>query len=153
MSHGVGIYTLGCLKCRRTFKWPSLGDMTYGEILLHGERGTVHRYVSVLNYAVVWNTIGAVINDRSAEGSALWWRILAVLADAVEGQQLAVDGACPHCRADSTNFRTPQRAAKTPERGGVDDATFDEFLALSESARRERVVAAAGEGWPERCPG
>ena len=78
MSHGAGFYTLGCTACHNVFELPSLGDMSYGEILLHGERGTVHRYVCVLDHPV-WGLIEALL-PQPVEASMQWWQVLARLA-------------------------------------------------------------------------
>jgi hypothetical protein len=143
MPHGAGFYTLGCTNCRQVFELPSLGDMTYGEILLHGERGTVHRYVSVLDHPA-WSVIENVLPPP--EGASMrWWQVLAALADSVEGQRLKVEPVCPHCQADGTHFRTPKWASKTPRVGEVDEATFTTFLALPPEEQRRRVAAVASE--------
>jgi hypothetical protein len=138
MPH-VGFYTLGCTNCRQVFDLPSLGDMNYGEILLHGERGTVHRYVCVLDHPV-WTVIDAVFSPQEPEGSRRWWRASAAAADPVDGQRLQVEPVCPHCQADSGCFRTPKWASKTPRRGEVDNATFNAFLALPSDEQRRRIA-------------
>ena len=144
MPHKAGFYSVGCTNCRRQFELPSLGDMTYGDVLLHGERGTVHRYVCVLDHPV-WRVIETVLGPRAPEGSVQWWRALAALADPVEGQHLQVDAVCPYCQADSTHFRTPKAAPRTPRVAEVEDATFNVFLALPADVQRQRAAAAAGK--------
>ncbi len=144
MPHGAGFYTLECVKCRNVFELPSLGDMTYGEALLHSERGDLHRYVCVLE-SPVWSAIDAVLRSRAPEGSDEWWRVLAALADAVDGQHFRIDPVCPHCQADGTHFRRPGWASKTPRIGEVKDAPFSAFLALPEDERAKRVAGVADE--------
>ena len=143
MPHGAGFYTLGCTNCRQVFELPSLGDMTYGETLLHGDRGGVHRYVCVLDNPA-WSVIEAVL-PPPVGSSMRWWQELAALADPVAGEHLKVEAVCPHCQADSSHFRAPKWASKTPRIGEVEDATFDAFLALSPAEQRQRVAASAGE--------
>jgi hypothetical protein len=135
---------MGCTNCKRTFELPSLGESTYGELLVHGERGIAHRYVCLFDHPV-WDAIETFFRAREPIGSQSWFDVLASLADPVDGEHLQYYVVCPHCQADASHFRTPKVASKTPRIGEVEDAAFDAFLALSEHERRQRVVAAAGE--------
>src|SRR4051812_17465207 len=135
MLHRVGLFTIACTNCKRTFELPSLGESIYGEALLHGERGVAHRYVCLFDHPV-WNTIEAVFRAREPNGSGRWWQVLASLADPVDGEHLRFDVVCPHCQADASHFHTPQGAPEKASVGEVEDATFNAFLALSEDERR-----------------
>lgn len=144
MPHGAGFYTICCANCRQVFELPSLGDMTYGAALLHGERGTMHRYVCVLDHPV-WGVIEAVLRPTEPKAFTRWWQVLAAVSDPVGGQRLRIEAVCPHCQADASHFRTLDSPSKMPRVGEVDDAAFTGFIALPDDERRIRILAARHE--------
>ena len=143
MPHEALLLTYDCTRCHQLFRFPWLGESTYGEVILHGERGGVHRYVWLIGHPA-WDAIDAVLRPRKKEFETM--AALAAVADPVDGQRfrLCPVPVCPHCQADA-HFRVPESAPETPPKCVVNDATFSEFLSLPPAEQRRRVLAAVGE--------
>ena len=143
MTSPAAFFTIRCRNCRHVFEVPSLGDMNYGERYLHGDRGTIHRYVRLLDHPVL-RVVEEVLRPQQSKQWDRCFRTLAALADPVEGQRLGLTPVCPQCHSDAMSFRKSHGAPAKPRIGEVAEATFHAFLALTPQEQRDSVAAMAG---------
>ena len=129
----VSLFSAMCARCESTFAWPVLPDMSYGELILTGERGTVHAYA-----CLVENPAFEFISSLLGPGSPTEQihESLARAADPIDGQRLTANRVCPVCRSREWKYW----AGDFVGMADLPDASFDEFLRLSETLRRERVL-------------
>jgi hypothetical protein len=140
------ILDLSCSRCGRTFECPSLGESTYGEVLLHTSDGTASRRIELIDNPA-FDFVTSVLTAAALNHGQLSWQVCAALADPVGGRRFGLTSASPHCQAGEESFRELHPGAQwaTVRTGAVEDATFREFAALAEGERRERVLRAARE--------
>ena len=139
-TYQVRMFEVECRHCRRGFPIPLLNDFTYGEFILHGERGGVFGYLSAFTCPLFKDihsrllTIAGCQEFTSAE-SARFREILACCADELDGQPLGLPSVCPFCRSQNLNYH---------DRRPLNDdlirvVTFIGFESLSDKAKMEKL--------------
>ena len=88
-THRVQFYEASCHHCRRTFSIPLLGDHSYSQFILHGERGSVFGYLSAYEEPA-WEDITARLGwlfttSRNRADIDRFQRVIAASADPIGG--------------------------------------------------------------------
>lgn len=133
-EHRVQFFDARCLHCRRTFSIPLLGDQSYGQFILHGEKGDVFGYLSAFDNPV-WEDIANRLKDAglfsysdSQTEVERFQRVIAASADPIGSQALELSPSCPSCHCDSLSYSdlTPLGVR------GIPSVTFYEYQKLAD---------------------
>jgi len=139
--HQVEFVSADCRHCRRSFPIPLLGDFAYGSFVLHGERGSVFGYLSTFE-CPFWDdiksrllTIAGQREFKSRADISRFQGVVASCADKIDGQPLDLAPACPFCHSRSVDYGD----TKPLHSGEIPAVTFTAFLALSDTAKTQRL--------------
>lgn len=136
----VQFYQASCNHCRRTFAMPLLGDQSYGQLILFGEKGSVFGYLCTFTERA-WENInerlrreGLLPFSKDREDLRLQ-RVIAALADAINGEKLSVYPICPSCRSDSITYgdSKPLNVREIPI------VTFHDYRSLPDAQKTEKL--------------
>ena len=88
-----------CASCGQLFSHPSLGDFSYGEVVLCTTDG--HHYATADAFGEFARRLTKLIDPSS---STTFWSILASLADPISGQILVHSIHCPSCKSSKLEY-------------------------------------------------
>jgi hypothetical protein len=121
---------------------PLLGDFSYGQFIFHGERGSAFGYLQALQDCA-WEDMTARLqraglfpSSRKSVQIDHFHRVVAALADAINGQRLLPHPIFPSCQsyAVSCDDSKPKVIREIPS------VKFQEYLALPDVARTQRLL-------------
>ena len=120
---------------------PLLGDQSYGQFILFGERGGAFGYLSAFDEPA-WDDITKRLerarlfttSERRADVDRLQ-RVIAASADAISGQSLGLLPVCPSCHSDSVAYgdSKPLGIRELPS------VTFHGYQLLSDEQKTDRL--------------
>lgn len=140
-AHKVQFFSAKCQACGHRFSMPLLGDFSYGEFILHGERQRVFGFLSAHDEPA-WEDIDArlrrvaLLSDSPSRPEIdRLHRVIAATADSIAGQRLVPFPVCPSCGARSVacGDSDPQGIHEIPR------VTFQWYRSLSDAERSRRV--------------
>lgn len=140
----IPAYRAWCKGCGEEFRVPILSDFTYGEFIAHGLAGLVFGYLNAIDSAA-WNAIQAIYGELNLPKSdaARFQHIVGNCLDPIDGQSLSIVSGprCPRCRSEGIDYRD----LPSDRLGSLDvpEASFHQFLALSEPDRRKLIAELA----------
>ena len=111
----VALCEAKCKHCGSVFGHASLGDLAYGEAVLSTEDGARFVVASAMT-EIAERVRGAIPASRPR----MFWRVLAAIADPIEGMHLTDAVICPHCQHSDLEYWGGRRLGET----SVPDATF-----------------------------
>jgi len=141
-SHLVQFFEASCHACGHRFSMPLLGDFSYGQFILHGERQSVFGFLSAHDKPA-WEDIDArLLRAGLFSASAIrpdidrFQRVVAASADAIGGQRLVPFPVCPSCGSRSVAYgdSRPQGIRDVPR------VTFGEYQLLSDEMRSHKLA-------------
>lgn len=144
--HRVGTFEALCKHCKRTFSIPLLGDQSYGQFILHGEKGGVFGYLCAFEEPA-WEDITnklrqlGFFTDLPTRDITRFQRAIAVSADQISGQKLDLFDVCPSCKSHSIDVwdSKPQGIVEIPT------VSFNDYNRLPNEERIEKL----GELWKQ----
>ena len=141
VSYRVQFYQGLCNHCRRTFAMPLLGDQSYGQFILFGEKGSVCGYLCAFTEPA-WEDItqrlrqAGLFPDSEHRDIPRFQDVIAASADAIQGQKLSMLPVCPSCSSDSVTWWDSKPLA-TRE---IPVVTFNEYRSLLDSQKNEKLA-------------
>lgn len=118
----IALLEAKCADCGNTFSHPSLGDFTYGEVVLCTADGK--NYAIADGFSDFAQRLKSVATSRS---SGDFWPLIASFADSIAGQRLTTSIHCPQCTSNSLEYWGGKRTGTTT----VPAATFSSASQLS----------------------
>ena len=124
-------FLASCGKCSATFGYPSLGDFSYGALILSSVDGRYFSYVEAF-----WEFPTRLATLAGNLGKQLrFWDAVASFADRTENQCWMTGIRCPRCSSANVSLSNDVRCGEVM----VPNATFVEAAALSDDTIRERL--------------
>ena len=130
-----------CMDCGKKFLGPALGGHSYGSFIFSGEKGNVFGYFQACENPA-WNFMETVIKQKGVgykakcnHGERLQ-AACAYFADAINGQRLKNNHACPCCFSTNTHSTSHERVGVVE----VSNVSHLEFMSWPESIRRAKVL-------------
>ncbi len=137
----VQFHEASCQHCRRAFPLPLLGDQSYGQFILHGDRGGVFGFLSAFEEPA-WENISEKLRrvqpftpSPTRTGIGHLQHAVAALADTINGQALVLFPVCPSCHSESIAYGD-SRPLDVRE---IPSVTFHDYGLLSEDQKTEKV--------------
>jgi hypothetical protein len=127
----VAFFESKCGACNRTFEWPLLPDMSYGELILHGGHRTIHVHVELIENSA-YEYIRQSFRLKDVD---ILQELLANAADRIDNQSLTTVGICPYCGSQKLNIWSDKRLRLSE----IHEATFEVFLSYSPTERVLRM--------------
>jgi hypothetical protein len=126
-----------CNKCFNDIEYPLLGDFSYGELIFQTSDGLDFFIVELIDnktldfiYAFLNSKVGQKISKADPQ------KILALLADKVEGKEIAIDyPICPNCKRKQNHFNDNIRTTKRQ----IGFATWTNFESLTVDNKTRRL--------------
>lgn len=131
MSRIVATFQAKCRDCSHVFDHPSLGEHAYGEVLLCSNNGLAYVWVSA--FSVLPKKVASLMPNARAED---FWKIVAALADPVEGQKLGSGVHCTSCSSGVLEFWEGERLGSME----IAEGTFHAAEAWSPEELEQRVL-------------
>ena len=140
-----------CNDCKTEFDNPLLSDLSYGEFIARGERGTVFAYLPAINN-FGWDRINQLFKktfpkkDQDSETNCFQW-IIGKCLDLIDNQELSIvnNPICPNCHRDSVMYGDEIKTGEL----NLPDATFSVFLALNDM-EQETLIRNLCDLWLEK---
>lgn len=123
-----------CKDCGHRFAMASLGDFSYGDFVLETEDARTYAYVSVFD-AEAAEIVERIPPDPPPNALL---RVLAALADPIDGKALRAERGCPKCGSLSVDWY-PDNILRV---GPVHEATYTHFFSQSADEQQERLAGA-----------
>ena len=144
----VTTFQATCSDCHTRFDNPLLPDMSYGEFIARGEKGTAFAYLPSIGNAG-WDRINQLFKKvfpkkhASSETDCFQWMIGKCL-DPINDQNLRIVGSpvCPNCQGHNVQYGDDVRTGELD----LPDATFSKFLSLDDPAQ-EQMIKELCEQW------
>jgi Zn finger protein HypA/HybF involved in hydrogenase expression len=130
----ISLLEAKCASCGQLFSHPSLGDFSYGEVVLCTVDGK--HFATAEAFGEFAQRVSALVKSSS---SASFWPVLASLADPISGQSLTHVVHCPHCGSKNLEYWDGRRTGSV----AVPAATFAVTSLLSPESLAKRIGAAA----------
>ncbi len=129
----VSTYRAVCNDCKTEFHHPLLSDMSYGQFVARGEKGTAFGYFLAFDN-IGWEKIHGLVekfysvNDIFSKRDCFQW-IIGKCLDPIDNQELSIvrGPVCPSCHGTNVEYGDSYKTGEL----NVPDATFSKFLALS----------------------
>ena len=122
-----------CTDCGKSFVHPSVGDFAYGEAVLTGRNSNLYAWISAFDEFP--KKVNTLISKLGANNPGILWKVLALLADPVEGQTLSEKLFCQNCGSDNLAFWCGTKIGSVE----VPAAAFNTATALDEIALGNRI--------------
>jgi hypothetical protein len=132
MERTLSTYEAKCRACGSTFAHPSLGDLTYGEMLFCSQNG--RSYVAANGLSSFAQRVRHVLGDSQSKD---FWRILAALTIQADGVPYTIEIRCPVCCAAELEYWDGDELGMV----AVPDATFPDELLINEQALSTKISA------------
>jgi hypothetical protein len=135
------MFEADCRHCRRSFPIPLLGDFSYGQFVLHGERGGVFGYLSAFecpSFEDIHSRLLVIAGQQefTRAESSRFQEVMASCADEISGQPLGLEPVCPFCRSHDLNYGD----SKPLDDGEIRVVTFTGFQSLSDTAKTQKLT-------------
>ena len=147
-THQAGFVEADCQHCHRSFPIPLVGDMSYGFLVLYGERGGVFGYLSAFecpSFEDIHSRLLTITGQQTFTGAEIdrFQEVMASCADEISGQPLGLHPVCPFCRSRDVDY-----GGSRPHEIGdferqdireIRSVTFGQYELLSEQKRTDRL--------------
>ncbi len=124
-----------CGKCFNDIEIPLLGDMAYGEIEIQSEDGKVFQIATLIEnetFDFIQRELER-LNDTKTDAQ----KILATVADPINGKKFLVGFVCPNCLSP-LNRITDNNRTETIQ---VNEATWKQFDLLTDNEKMDKIKA------------
>ncbi len=122
-----------CSRCKSEFARPELGDFSYGDTIFTSVSGDTYTYFYAINHPVT------DIVEKSLPSKASFFAVCAQISDPINGQTFVTGHVCPFCNSREMEYWQGARVGSIE----LNDASFTEFLSLTEIEQCQRVLKAA----------
>jgi hypothetical protein len=137
----VTTFRATCNDCHTPFDNPLLSDMSYGEFIARGEKGTAFAYLPAMGNPG-WDRIDQLFKKffpkkhPSSETECFQW-ILGKCLDSLNDQELSIVSApvCPNCHDNNLMYGDDIKTGELD----LPDATFSKFFSLDDLAQEQMV--------------
>jgi len=129
-----------CSNCGQIFAPPDLGDFSYGESLFSTVDGKHFAWVSA--FSDFPQRVKSCFDKSPIPREAgAFWKVLAALADSVEGQSLSTGLHCGHCGSGNLAFWGGDRVGFA----SVPEVCFLDASVLDDRALSDKVIGLLSE--------
>jgi len=125
----ISTFAAKCADCGQSFSHPSLGDFSYGEVILTTADGK--QFATANAFDEFPQRVATLA------GTDPFWPVLASLADPIAGQGLKHSIHCPHCGSDRLKYWDGNKTGTM----SVPAATFIAAASLSDESLTAHIAA------------
>lgn len=149
-SYRAQFFQASCRECRRTFSIPSFEDQLMaqirGQLILYGRQGSTFGYLAAFEEPAWQDIIDklrqmGLLRKFPSPNDDRRREVIAVSADAIDGQPLTISPICPSCYSESVDYDD----SKPLDVREIPCVTFQDYQSIPEEQKAERLYQLWGE--------
>jgi hypothetical protein len=127
----ISTFEAKCSDCKEIFAHPSLGDMSYGQVIFYSTDGKNQVLVSA--FSEFATKLKPLVSSNKA---GAFWKALALFADPIQGQPFSLGVRCSQCGSSNIEYWEGVKL------GAIElaDVSFSKALTLTEAEIGERIA-------------
>ena len=126
-----------CYKCFNDIEYPLLGDFSYGELIFQTADGQDFFMVQLIDnktFEFICEFLKSKLGQKISKADPQ--KILALLADKIDGKELAIDyPICPNCKRKQNHFNDNTRTTQRQ----ISFASWTDFESLTQENKIEKL--------------